>query len=192
MLGTFQEAPCAPCFPVVAVPSHSARGWPVVAGEAAAAPPPTAADFSLQVTPGSLQIPAGGSGFATVTLAGLNGFTADVTLSGIGIPTDVVTGSTIPAGVTTLQLPLTVAPEASPSAYAALSLRGQAGTLSHDPCSASPWSRPCPPATSTPTRCRPPGAGSPAASLSTIRWCGGPARPHQPGRQRRHPGAPPP
>jgi len=94
--------------------------------------PPAAADFSLQVTPGSLQIPAGGSGFVTVTLSRLNGFTADVTLSGIGFPSGVVTGGIIPTGVTTLQLPVTVAPEVSPSAYAALSLRGSAGTLSHD------------------------------------------------------------
>jgi hypothetical protein len=101
-------------------------------GGGGSTPPPAAADFSLSVTPGSLQIPAGGSGFVTVTLSRLNGFTADVALSGVNFPTGVVTGGTIPAGSTTLQLPVTVAPEVTPSAYAGLSLRGSAGALGHD------------------------------------------------------------
>lgn len=94
--------------------------------------PPAVADFSIQVTPGSVQIPAGGSGFVTVTLARLNGFSATVTISGVSFPAGVVAGGTVSAGVSTLQLPVSVAPEVPPSAYAGLSLRGSAGSLSHD------------------------------------------------------------
>lgn len=94
--------------------------------------PPAAADFSLQVTPGSLQIPAGGSGFVTLTLSRLNGFSSAVTITGVGLPVGVVVGGIVPVGATTLQLPVAVATGVPPSAYAGLSLRAQAGTLSHD------------------------------------------------------------
>jgi hypothetical protein len=95
-------------------------------------PPPASADFSLQVVPGSLQVPAGGSGLITVTLSRLNGFTSAVSISGIGFPAGVVASGTVPTGSTTLQLPVAVATGVAPSAYTGLSLRGQAGILSHD------------------------------------------------------------
>lgn len=96
-------------------------------------PPPAAtADFSIQVAPGSLQVPAGGSGFVTITLSRLNGFSSAVTITGVGLPLGVVVSGTMPIGATTLQLPLIVATGVTPSAYAGLSLRAQAGTLSHD------------------------------------------------------------
>ncbi len=101
-------------------------------GGGGSTPSPAAADFSIQVTPGNLQIPAGGSGFVTVTLARLNGFTGAVTLSGVGFPAGAVADGTVPAGSTSLQLPVAVAPGVTPSAYAGLSLRGQSGGLSHD------------------------------------------------------------
>lgn len=101
-------------------------------GATTTAAPPPAADFSLQVTPGSLQVPAGGSGYVMVTLSRLNGFSAPVTLSGLGFPSGVVVGGTLSAGATSLQVPVAVAPGVSPSVYTGLSLRGQAGTLVHD------------------------------------------------------------
>ncbi|HEY3400195.1 MAG TPA: hypothetical protein VGK03_06135 [Geothrix sp.] len=101
-------------------------------GGGTAAPPAAVADFSIQVTPGSLQIPAGGSGFLTITLSRLNGFSSAVALTGAGFPAGVVAGGTVPAGATTLQLPVAVAPGVAPSTYAGLSLRAQAATLSHD------------------------------------------------------------
>lgn len=94
--------------------------------------PPAAADFSLQVAPGSLQIPAGGSGFITLTLARLNGFSSAVTITGVGFPAGVVISGTVPAGASTLQLPVVVGANVPPSAYTGLSLRAQAGTLGHD------------------------------------------------------------
>lgn len=94
--------------------------------------PPATADFSLQVTPANLQIPAGGSGYVTLTLSRLNGFTSAVTITGLGLPAGIVVGGTMPAGSATLQLPVTVAPGVTPTAYAGLSLRAQGGGLSHD------------------------------------------------------------
>jgi hypothetical protein len=101
-------------------------------GGGSTATPPAAADFSLQVTPGNLQIPAGGSGFITITLSRLNGFTSAVAITGVGFPAGVAASGTVPAGSTMLQLPVAVAPGVAPSAYTGLSLRAQAGTLSHD------------------------------------------------------------
>ncbi len=95
-------------------------------------PPPAAADFSLQLSPASLQIPAGGSGFVTVTLSRLNGFTSAVTLSGAGFPAGVVTSGTIPAGSSSLQLPVSVAPGVNALSYSGLNIRGQADTLAHE------------------------------------------------------------
>ncbi len=94
--------------------------------------PPATPDFSLQVTPGSLQIPAGGSGYVTVTLSRLNGFTAAVTLSGAGFPAGVVASGSLASGVNTLQLPVAVAPGVTVASYTGLSIRGQSGALTHD------------------------------------------------------------
>ena len=94
-------------------------------------PPPASADFALQVSPASLSIPAGGSGFVTVTLSRLNGFTAAVTLSGVALPAGVVASGTIPVGSSTLQLPVAVDPGVAASAYTGISLQGQSGSLTH-------------------------------------------------------------
>ena len=101
-------------------------------GGSAPPPPPAAADFSLQVAPGNLQIPAGGSGYITLTLSRLNGFSSAVSIMGVGFPAGVVASGTVPTGATTLQLPVVVAPGVTPSAYAGLSLRATAGSLTHD------------------------------------------------------------
>ena len=95
-------------------------------------PAPAQADFSLLVSPASVQIPAGGSGFVTVTLSRLNGFSGAVTLAGAGLPTGVVATGTISAGVSTLLLPIAVDPGVAATAYAGTSLRGQSGNLAHD------------------------------------------------------------
>lgn len=113
------------------LPSSAVMAGFLACGGGGSSPaPPAAADFSLQVMPGSLQIPAGGSGFMTVTLARLNGFSSAVTISGVGFPAGVVASGTVAAGTTTLQLPIIVAAGVTPSTYSGLSLRGQAGTLS--------------------------------------------------------------
>lgn len=95
-------------------------------------PPPARADFALQVSPANVQIPAGGSAFVTVTLSRLNGFSSAVTLSGVGLPAGVVASGSIPAGASTLQLPVIVDPAVMASTYTGISLRGQSGTLRHD------------------------------------------------------------
>jgi hypothetical protein len=84
------------------------------------------------VAPGSLQIPAGGSGYITLTLSRLNGFASAVSIVGVGFPAGVTASGTVPVGATTLQLPVIVATGVTPSAYSGLSLRATAGTLSHD------------------------------------------------------------
>jgi len=101
-------------------------------GKSDSPPPPAIADFSLQVSPASLQIPSGGSGFVTVTLSRLNGFTSAVTLSGAGFPSGVVATGTIATGASSLQLPVSVALGVTASSYSGLSIRGQSGTLTHD------------------------------------------------------------
>lgn len=95
-------------------------------------PSPSAPDFTLQVSPASVQIPAGGSAFVTVTLSRLNGFSSAVTLSGAGFPSGVVASGTLPAGASSIQLPVSIASDMTASTYPGLSLRGQSGSLSHD------------------------------------------------------------
>jgi hypothetical protein len=83
------------------------------------------------VSPTSLQIPAGGSGFVTVTLSRLNGFVSAVTLSGAGLPAGVVASGTIPSGSSTLQLPIAVDRGVTATAYTGISLQGVSGSLTH-------------------------------------------------------------
>ncbi len=123
----FQRFLVLPCAALVAGALACGGG---VGGNTSA--PPAAADFSLQVAPGSLQIPAGGSGYITLTLSRLNGFASAVSIVGVGFPAGVAASGTVPIGVTTLQLPVVVATGVTPSAYADLSLRATVGTLSHD------------------------------------------------------------
>ena len=103
---------------------------PTCGGRKSASPP--VADFSLQVTPGNVAIPAGGSAFVTVTLTRLNGFDAAVALSGTGFPAGVVASGTIPMGSSTLQLPVAVDPAVLATAYSGLAIRASSGTLVHD------------------------------------------------------------
>ena len=101
-------------------------------GASSQAPPTPVADFSLQVSPANVQIPAGGSAYVTVTLSRLNGMSSSVTLTGVGLPAGIVTGGTIPIDASTLQLPIAVDPGVSATAYAGTALRGQVGSLTHD------------------------------------------------------------
>jgi len=94
-------------------------------------PPPAQADFSLQLSPASVRIPAGGSAFVTVTLSRLNGFSAAVEVSGVGLPAGVVASGTIPAGSSTLQLPIAVDPAVAAAFYNGTSLQGRSGSLAH-------------------------------------------------------------
>lgn len=114
-------------------------------GSSSTAPAPAQADFSLQVAPGSLQIPAGGSGYLTVTLSRLNGFTSAVSVSGVALPAGVVLSGSVPVGSNTLQLPVSVASGVTPSAYGGLGLRGQAGTISHEAAFSLTVAPPLPP-----------------------------------------------
>lgn len=83
------------------------------------------------MSPASLQIPAGGSGFVTVTLSRLNGFAAPVALSGAGLPAGVVASGTIPSGSSTLQLPVAVDSGVAVTSYTGISLQGLSGNLTH-------------------------------------------------------------
>ncbi len=94
--------------------------------------PAAAGDFTLAVSPASVQIPAGGSAYVTVTLSRLNGFSSAVTLTGAGFPAGVVLSGSLASGVSSIQLPVAVAPGVTATSYASLSIRGQSGSLSHE------------------------------------------------------------
>jgi subtilisin family serine protease len=94
------------------------------------APPP---DFGLTVTPAALTVAAGGTGTATVGVAALNGFAADVALSVTGLPAEVGTAAVTPAvvGVAgTAQLPVTVRADAPAGSYP-VTVTATGGGLSH-------------------------------------------------------------
>ncbi len=98
-------------------------------GGGATAPPLASPTFSLTVSPASLQIPAGGSGFMTVTVSRLNGFQGTIAVAGIGFPTGVSASGTVADGVSTLQLPIVVGAGVTPTTFASLQVEGRSGTL---------------------------------------------------------------
>ena len=85
--------------------------------------------FTLSVSPASLSIPAGGGGYATVTLTRIGGFDGTVTLALDGAPPGVTGSGTIAAGAGTGQLSLLVDPTMAPQSLDALRLKGTAGSL---------------------------------------------------------------
>jgi len=95
-----------------------------------------APDFNLEVTPPSLEINAGASGSATVTVSSLVGFSSAVTLSALGLPSGVtaafsVNPATPPAGGTvTSTLSLNVASGAATGTYT-ITVQGTSGAISH-------------------------------------------------------------
>jgi len=94
-----------------------------------------APDFNLQVTPPSLEVNAGASGSVTVTISSLLGFSSAVTLSAIGLPSDVtaafsVNPATPPAGGTvTSTLNLNVGSGAATGTYT-ITVQGTSGAIS--------------------------------------------------------------
>lgn len=94
-------------------------------GSRGSAPAPT---FSLSVAPAALSIPAGGGGFATVTIVRSNGFDEAVTLSLEGAPTGVLGSGALAANAQTAQLALLVAREVAPQSLDALRVKGTAAS----------------------------------------------------------------
>ena len=90
---------------------------------------PPAPSFTVSVSPTALSIPAGGGGFATVTIARHNGFAEAVTLSLDGAPAGVLGSGTVTATAQTAQLALLVAREVAPQSLDTLRVKGTAGTL---------------------------------------------------------------
>jgi hypothetical protein len=62
----------------------------------------------------------------------LNGVTSAVTLTGTDFPTGLAAAGSIPAGASSLQLPIAIAPGVNATSYSGLIIRGQAGSLVHD------------------------------------------------------------
>lgn len=85
--------------------------------------------FTVAVSPASLEVPAGGSGYAVVTVVRNSGFAGAVALSVAGLPAGVVVDGTIPAGATTGYLTATVDGSVSPRIWPSLTLEGQSGAL---------------------------------------------------------------
>ena len=93
-------------------------------------PPP---DFGLTVTPAALTVVSGGTGAATVGVAALDGFAADVALSVTGLPAEVGTATVTPAVVSvagTAQLLVTVRADAPAGSYP-VTVTGTGGGRSH-------------------------------------------------------------
>jgi len=86
-------------------------------------------NFSITANPTSLQIPAGGSGYAVVSVVRRDGFTGPVTLSVPGLPTGVGASGTIVGGETTGYLTVAVDEHVVPQSWSVLALDGSANSL---------------------------------------------------------------
>ena len=100
-----------------------------VSGERASIQAPPPPSFTLTANPGNLQIPAGGSGYALVSVNRANGFTGAVALAVAGLPVGAAASGTIPDTATTGYLTVAVDGSVSPQAYGSLTLDRQAGAL---------------------------------------------------------------
>ena len=99
-------------------------------GGGSTTPPPTATPtFTLTVSPASLQIPAGGSGFVTVTASRLNGFQGAITVTGVGFPAGTTASGSMASNVGTLQLPIVVGAGVAPTTLGNLQIEGRSGSL---------------------------------------------------------------
>lgn len=92
---------------------------------------PAQPDFGFTVSPGNLRVPAGGSGYATVTVTRSNGFDGPVNFALSGAPVGVSASGTVATGATILRLPIVVGTDTTPQTTSALLLTGQAGALTH-------------------------------------------------------------
>jgi hypothetical protein len=98
-------------------------------GGSSATPPAPSPTFSVQVSPGSLQVPAGGGGYVTVSVARLNGFTGAITLTGLGFPVGSSASGLVPDGAATLARPIVVSGTLAPATFANLQIEGRSGSL---------------------------------------------------------------
>ena len=98
-------------------------------GGSSATPPAPSPTFSVQVSPGSLQIPAGGGGYLMVTVSRLNGFTGAITLTGLGFPAGSSATGVVPVGASSLPLPIVVSSTVAPATFANLVIEGRSGSL---------------------------------------------------------------
>lgn len=98
-------------------------------GNSPAPAPAATPTFALAVSPGALQIPAGGSGFVTVTVSRLNGFRGDIALAGLGFPAGASASGQVPDGVGSLQLPIAVSGTVAQNTFADLRIEGRSGNL---------------------------------------------------------------
>lgn len=85
--------------------------------------------FALTVTPSSLEVPSGGSGYFTVSAARYGGFTGAINLSFTDSPTGVVASGSIPAGASSGRVMVAVAAGTSVRNPGSLTIQGVSGTL---------------------------------------------------------------
>jgi len=98
-------------------------------GGASSSPPPATPTFTLTLSPPSLQIPAGGSGFTTVTVSRLNGFQGAIAVTGLGLPAGASASGTLPADSGSLQLPIAVGAGVTQTTFTNLQIEGRSGNL---------------------------------------------------------------
>jgi hypothetical protein len=94
--------------------------------------PTAATGFTLSASPTSLQIPAGGSGYAQVSVSRACDCTGAINLGMAGLPEGVVASGTISAGAGSGVLTIMVDPSVSPQALGSLVLDGRCGTVKEE------------------------------------------------------------
>jgi hypothetical protein len=97
----------------------------------AKAPPVPAADFALSLSAPTLSVVTGGSGFLTVNLQRLNGFTGAVALALENPPVGLVATGSLGASENSGRVNVGVVSGTAPKTFSGLILKGSSGTLSH-------------------------------------------------------------
>nr|WP_320132566.1 hypothetical protein [uncultured Holophaga sp.] len=87
------------------------------------------AGFTLSASPSTLSVPAGGSGYLTVSTTRFGSFAGEITLSVPGLPGGVTASGSIAAGASTGRLTVVVDGAVAPVELGALGVTGTSGTL---------------------------------------------------------------
>ncbi len=137
----------------------------------AGAPEP---DFGLAATPSSLAVPAGGSGYLTVTATRRNGFRGAIALTLAGAPAGIQAAGTIPENGGSVQVAILVDAAVPPQTLAHLAFAAQSGVRSHDLSFSLTVTAALPLGAASPDRVQASGGRQTAAGLENLAVAGEP------------------